>query len=156
MTWQRTTIQIPKDLKPKQRQAIALEVIDFIVERSKSGKDKNGKAFPKYSAGYANSQDFKNAGKSKGKVNLTLSSEMLNSIELLKDKAGELVIGFDKSDDELNGKAEGNILGTYGKDTPNPSKARDFLGIQEKDLNKILKNYVSDDEGRTEKLLRTK
>ena len=145
-------------MKPKQRQAIALEVIDFIVERSKKGYDKNGKKFipaSGYSASYANSQDFKNAGKSKGKINLTLSGEMLNSIEHLKDKAGEITIGFDKSDDELNGKAEGNILGSYGGD-PNPKKARDFLGIQEKDLNKILKNYVSDDSDRTEKLLRTK
>jgi len=133
-----------------------LEVIDFIVDRSKKGKDKDNKSFPGYSQSYVKSQDFKNAGKSKNKVNLTLSSEMLNSIELLKHKPGEIVVGFDKSDEDLNNKAEGNILGTYGKDTPNPKKARDFLGIAKKDLNKILSNYDTDETDRSEKILRTK
>lgn len=131
---------------------MGLEVIDFIVNRTEKGIDKNGEKFPKYSASYVNSNDFKNAGKSKGKVNLTLSKEMLNSIELLSEKSGELVVGFDKGDKELNGKAEGNIVGSYGGE-PDPKKARDFLGIADKDLDRIVKRY--EDNKRAKKILRT-
>lgn len=80
---------------------------------------------------------------------------MLNSIELLGSKSGEITIGFDKSDKELNGKAEGNILGTYGKDKPDRNKARDFLGIESGALKKILSNYKEDAKDRTDKVLRS-
>lgn len=85
---------------------------------------------------------------------------MLNSIELLKHKNGEIVIGFDKGDKELNSKAEGNIKGTYGTDRPNPKKARDFLGIKASDLKNILDKYPIKDkeelEDRVQKTLGTK
>ena len=152
MSWQRTKIQLPKQFGPIERQAIAQEVIDFIVKRSQSGKDINNNPFPKYSSSYTNSLNFKIAGKSKAKVDLTLSSEMLNSIELLSHKSGEILVGFDKADKELNGKAAGNQLGTYGKSSPIRGKARPFLGISDKDLQSIVKKYQSNDQ-RAEKVL---
>lgn len=139
--WQRVKINIPKRFGPVERQAIAQDVIDFIVERTKSGKNVDGKQFPGYSKSYTKSLDFKIAGKSKSKVDLTLSEEMLNSIGLLNHSSGELLVGFDKTDDKLNGKAEGNQLGTYGQPKPIKGKARPFLGISSADLKKILSNY---------------
>lgn len=55
------------------------------------------------------------------------------------NKAGEVKLGYEKGS-ESEGKAKGNILGSYGG-TPNKKHERDFLGITEKELTKILKNY---------------
>lgn len=142
MPQQKIIVEIPKNLKPSQRLELADLVIEHIVDRTERGLDKNGRGFPKYSKEYINSLDFKNAGKSKGKVDLKLSGDMLAAIELLKHKPGELVIGFEKGTPE-NDKAEGNILGSYGRD-PNPSKARDFLGIQGKKLRELIDAVRSD------------
>lgn len=125
-----------------EREAIALEVIDKIIKRTKQGLDKNGKEFSgkagQYTKGYKNSKNYEIAGKS-SKVNLTLSGDMLDAIEILKNST-KVVIGYEKGSSE-NAKADGNIRGTYGQPSPNPSKARDFLGISEKELNQILKKY---------------
>lgn len=146
MSWQRFKVKVPKGLSPIQREALAQEVIDFVIKRSKDGVDKNGKAFPNYSASYVKSLDFKIAGKSKGKVNLTLSEEMLQSLSLISHKPGEVLIGYDKSNAELNGKVEGNVLGTYGQSSPIKGKARDFMGIAKKDLESILDKVASKDD----------
>lgn len=131
MAWIKEKFVIPKTIKPRDRVKIAEIVIDHIISRSLSGLDKNNKKFPPYSKTYA---DRKNVGI--GDVDLTLSGELLESIKLLNHKAGEITIGFDKGDKELNGKAEGNILGSYGRE-PNKKKARDFLGIPNDELDVI-------------------
>lgn len=138
MTWVREKIKLPKSIKPAERKQIASVVIDHIINRSIAGYDKNNKKFPKYSKEYA---EKKGVGLSD--VDLLLSGEMLESIQLLSDKSGELVIGFNKSDDELNGKAEGNILGSYGGE-PNSKKARDFLGINDDELQTLIDAYSDD------------
>lgn len=143
--WQRVWVEIPKAYKPEERQAIAYEVLEYIKKRTLSGVDKEGKPFPKYSKEYVNSLDFRIAGKSKGNVNLKLSGEMLNAMQVLATKSGAVQVGFDKSDKQNNGKAEGNILGTYGSSSPKPGKARDFLGITPSDLKNILAKYPLDD-----------
>lgn len=144
--WQRVAINIPKRFGPTERMAIAQEIIDYIVQRSKSGKDIDGNRFPGYSKEYVKSLNFKIAGKSKGSVDLTLSGEMLDSIKLLSESSGKVLIGFDRGDSELNGKAEGNQLGTYGRSSPDRKKARPFLGISQEDLKKILSRYPKDTE----------
>lgn len=126
-------------MTPSQRTKLADLVIEHIVERTQNGFDKDGRAFPRYSKEYINSLDFKNAGKSKSKVDLQLSGDMLAALDLLSHRKGKLVIGFENHTPE-NAKAEGNILGSYGRD-PNPAKARDFLGIQDKKLNELI-DYI--------------
>lgn len=158
MAWQRVKIKIPENYKPSEREAIADEVIDYIIERTKSGRDKNNEAFPKYSESYKKSLDFKIAGKS-NKVDLTLSGDMLASISLLNHKRGEITVGFDRGDKENNDKATGHITGFYGRSKE--QKIRDFLGITDNDLEKkILSNYPIDDqdqrETRTEEQLRAR
>ena len=139
--WQRVNIEIPKGYSPNERRAIARDIVDFMIDRSKSGKDKDNIAFPPYEKEYKESRDFKTAGKS-SRVNLTLSGEMLDSIKLLNHSTTKLLIGHDKEDLDLNGKSEGNREGTYGGKAT--GKARDYLGITDKDLNKILNRYPKD------------
>ncbi|MEM5807980.1 MAG: hypothetical protein QW818_02505 [Candidatus Aenigmatarchaeota archaeon] len=143
--WQKFDLKIPKSLGSAERQAIAEDVIDFIIERTRSGFDVNWKRFPSYSKDYKKSLDFKLAGKKSKPVNLTLSGELLDSIKVLDNKPGKITIGFDRNDNELNAKAEGNQLGTYGNLEPIPGKARKFLGIAEEDFKKILKKYQTSD-----------
>ena len=136
MSWIKKEFIIP-DLSTEDSEAVAEELLNYIVERSKQGKGIDGEKFPGYSDAYKKSLDFKAAGKS-SKVNLTLSGEMLDSLEVLSAKKGKIVIGFQKGS-EMNARAEGNILGTYGQKTPNEKKARNFLEISESELAKMIK-----------------
>lgn len=143
MAWQKISLDIPRELKPEQRERLADLVIEHMVDRTQRGIDKDGKKFPKYSKEYIKSLDFKNAGKSASKVDLQLSGDMLAAIRLLSQKPGSLTIGFENGTKE-NDKAEGNIEGSYGGD-PNPAKARDFLGIERKKLRELI-DYVRTNE----------
>jgi hypothetical protein len=126
-------VEISDKYTPDERKAIAIEIIDFIVDRTqKRNLDKNNRPFKGYSKSYMKSLDFKIAGKN-GNVDLTLSGDMMSSIEMLNEKKGKLIIGFSKG--LQNDKAEGNILGTYGNKRP-VAPARDFLGITTRDLKK--------------------
>lgn len=149
---QRVKFDIPEGLSKEERSALADDIAEKIRKNAESGKGRsfdnlgtrNGiikeySNLPKYSPKYINSLDFKNAGKSPSNVDMTLSGDMLQSLEPVKITKNEIVLGFP---DDQNGKADGNIRGTYGSEKPNPSKARNFLGLTESDFNKILKKYT--------------
>lgn len=149
--WMKTKIKIPKKYNPEEREAIALDILEKIVERTQKGLDKDGQKFPNYSKSYKESLNFKIGGKS-SKVDLTLSGDMLADMKLLSHKSGELTIGFENGT-ESNGKAEGNIKGTYGQRTPIMGKARDFLGVQKKELVEVLDLYpIKDKDARKERV----
>lgn len=135
---QKVRIKIPTELDADQREQLSDDILEFIRRRTERGKDVNNKKFPGYSESYKQSLDFKVAGKSKN-VDLTLSGDMLAMLDVLQHKKGEIVIGFESGTEE-NARAEGNILGSYGGD-PNPKRARNFLGIDPRDLARILKHY---------------
>lgn len=130
-------LPIPKGMPADVADDFADDVIEFIKRRSESGKDKDGNKFVKYTPDYASKK-----GVARNAVDLTLSGDMLASIDKLEQKRNRIRIGFEKGSEE-NAKAEGNILGSYGR-TPNPAKARDFLGISERDYRRILKKYDGD------------
>lgn len=116
-------------------------MLNFIRDRSRNKNlDKNNRKFAPYSKSYKGSLDFKIGGKSASNVDLTLSGELLDSLDLISDTSGSLLIGHHKNDTQLNGKAEGNIKGTYGNKSQ-VTKGRDYLGITKKDLTEILKKY---------------
>jgi hypothetical protein len=140
MAQQKFKVKVSKKYNPSERVALGVEIIDHIIERSKSGKDKKNRDMPAYSKEYKESFDFKLAGKSK-KVNLTLSGEMLNALTVLDNKAGEITIGIPKDDTFNNAKAEGNIKGTYGQKKAIAGKKRDFMGISRSDLKDITGKY---------------
>jgi len=144
-----TSIVIPKSYGPTERRAIAIEILDYIRDRTNSGLDKREQSFPKYSKEYKNSFEFKVAGKS-GKVDLKLSGDMLAVMDLIKTSPGKIVIGFDPGSSEAE-RAEGNIRGSYGKSRGDKSKARDFLGIDSSVLKaKILSKFPLSDKSKSE------
>jgi hypothetical protein len=128
--WQRTKVQISDSLKPKDRVALSDAIIEYIKQRTLDGLDKNLEPFNKYTKAYA---DFKGVGVND--VDLTFSSEMLSDLKLLSHKKGEVIIGYEKGSTS-NGKADGNIRGTYGKPFP-VTKGRDFLGISQEELSAL-------------------
>jgi hypothetical protein len=117
--------------------------VEIIQARTLSGLDKNNDKFEKYTAMYA-----KEKGVGRGDVDLVLDGEMLDSLELVSHKNGELVIGYKDPSDELAGKVEGNRRGTYGQPKP-VTKPRDFLGIDVDELDVLISAYEDLD---TEKL----
>jgi hypothetical protein len=140
-SWIKKEILLPSDYSADDAQTVAEEILNYIIERTKDGKGVDntpwvGKA-GEYEDSYKNSLEFKIARKT-DKVNLSLSGEMLDSLEILQAKKGKIVIGYQRGS-EMNGRAEGNILGTYGSDVPNPSKARNFMELSNNELSKILK-----------------
>ena len=152
MAQQKTTIKVNPKYTKEQRDAIAQEIIDYMIDRTLQSKDKNNREFKPYSSEYKKSLDFKNAGKTK-KVNLTLSGDMLASMELLHNRKGAITIGYKKGSEE-NDKAQGNRTGQYGstrktkidpksgKRVSRSYKPRDFLGISRRDLNnKVLNKF---------------
>ncbi len=118
-------------------------IVEIIQARTLSGLDKNNDKFEKYTAMYA-----KEKGVGRGDVDLVLDGEMLDSLELVSHKNGELVIGYKDPSDELAGKVEGNRRGTYGQPKP-VTKPRDFLGIDVDELDVLISAYEDLD---TEKL----
>ena len=128
-------IPINKDFDEDDRERIAGEVIKHIIKRAKSGLKPTRGKFPKYTKAYA---AFK--GVSRSDVDLTLDDNMLNAMRLLKSSPGNLKIVYKEGSKE-NGKADGNIRGTYGKPKPIPGKARPFLGINKTALQAIIKKY---------------
>lgn len=119
---------------------IAEVILNHITSRTIAGLDKNNKKFKKYSEEYA---DRKGVGRND--VDLILSGEMIESLELVSHKNGEIVIGYKDPSDELAGKVEGNRTGSYGKG-PDPKKARDFLGIDKDELDILLESFRDEEE----------
>lgn len=150
--WQRFTVEIPKGYSPAEREVIGEEILDFIRERTQKGLNKVNREFPGYSAEYEKSLNFKIAGKDKGKVDLTLSGDMLGALTVLSHANGKLLLGYENGTEE-NAIADGNIRGTYGKAKPS-AKKRDFLGITKADLAKILDEHPLDESETAETISR--
>lgn len=144
------TVHVPLWLTHGERMEIGQKVIEHIVKRTrKDSKDKDGKDFSGYSKSYKNSLDFKNF-KHGSKVDLTLTGDMLDTLEILSDMDGLIDIGYHAGSAE-EGKVEGNVRGTYGNQFPIKGKARNFLGIENTELNKIIDEVTQ--AGKAEKLL---
>lgn len=131
-------VELPPGLSAEEKQAVAEEIINYIIKRTREdGVDKNGNKFKKYTKEYAKAK-----GVSRGDVDLTLSSEMLDELDYtIRNRS--LKIGYTKASSELKGKVEGNITGSYGGE-PDGLKARNFLGLSEEELESILSKYGSD------------
>lgn len=135
--WSRERIEVPEELDSAQREALGEEILSFIRKRTARSLDKDGDRFPAYTKEYTQTLDFRNAGKTKAKVNLKLSGDMLAAMDVLSTRKGSVLIGFRNGTPE-NARADGNIRGTYGKPRPDASKARDFLGIDPADLETLM------------------
>jgi len=142
-------VKIPKGHTKREREIIGQEMVDRIINRSRDErKDKNGEEFAGYSKVYAESLEGKIAGKRKGAAaNLTLTGEMLDSLDLVSSVDGELVIGYKRgTPKDVLDRADGNVTGQYGK---NKARPRDFMGIKQKEITNILKEFPIQDLGKT-------
>lgn len=116
------------------RQAIGGAIIDKITERTQSGVSLKGRPFKGYSNTYVKSLTFKVHGKSKGSVDLTLSGDMLSSMEILDNSPKSLTIGFNNELD--NAKA-------YNHNVGDTLPKREFFGVTQKEKLEI-KNQFAD------------
>lgn len=133
---QKFRFDVPKGISPADRRRIGLDVITFIQEKAineNSGYNAatgRYKRFPQYTKAYA-----KKKRTSPSNVDLVLSAAMFNAMDVVNQRSGSVTIGF--NDPSQEGKAEGNQLGSYGR-SPNPKKARPFLGISKTQLAAII------------------
>jgi hypothetical protein len=142
---QKTVIRIPKGYDESVRHLIGRAIVNRIIVRTRDENlDKNNRRLGGYDKDYSDGLDFKIAGKSRSDVDLTLTGEMLNSLDVIDSTDGEITIGY-KAGDPINGKVKGNRLGTYGQNKKVGPK-RDFLGITNGDLGKILKKFPNQNE----------
>jgi len=131
------------------KESIAQAIIDKIVSRTKSGrgmkfngeKGKEVKLKSPYSKMYAGSQDFKAFGKKKSKVNLTLTGDMLESIDIKSIKGNELVIGIVERVEKKKAYAH-----STGKENDSKLKMpqRPFFGVNSKELTAIKNKFSSE------------
>lgn len=120
---------------PALKQAVGEVFIEKLVDRTrKKGLDRRNRnltSVAPYSDSYRNSDDFKAFNKTK-KVNMTLTGDMLNLLDILNDRGNSIELGWDEEFE--NSKATGHITGNYGG---NISKKKDFFGFSSKDLKEI-------------------
>lgn len=133
---------------PALKQAIGQKIIDRIVTRTESGRgiafNDSGKATnlklrSPYSKEYADSTEFKAAGKSRGDVNMTLTGDMLGLLDIIDVTDDTITIGWD--DDEQIQKVHGHQTGKSGKV---PKMKRPFFGVSKTELLKIKADMNSD------------
>jgi hypothetical protein len=133
--------QIPEN--DALRISLGQELVDAIERQAKQGRDKNGNKFTppsnKYSDEYADTLPFKAFGKTKGRVNMTLTGSMLNAIRVKSVEPNKITIGFSESDKLQSNKAHGHITGNVGKE-------RDFFGLPDSKVNEIAEKYKDDIE----------
>lgn len=111
---------------------IALNTIDYIIQRTESGLNVRGNSFKEYPESYKKSESFEAFSKSSGDVNLTLEGNMLNSINTIEASGNYFKVGFT---DELN------TLKAYNHNTGDTVRKREFFGINKKEMNEILSEY---------------
>lgn len=135
------TIKIPYQYNDEDRALLGDEIVKFIQQRTEKGISATGKKFQGYSATYVKSLDFKNAGKSKSHVNLRLSGDMMGMLSVLNHGVGYISLGYEAGSEE-NDKAAWQQMNTK------PGfPVREFLGIEDKDLQAILdKNPPTDQQ----------
>lgn len=127
-------LEFPEDFSSEEKRQLAERVIEFIQDRTKMGYNVYGRDWSGDAGKYTPEYARKVGKKAGGPVDLALSHDMIEAIEYFP---GQGAVGF-KSGTKIERKAEGNILGTYGKPDPNPAKARPFLDILKKDLQELI------------------
>lgn len=120
-------INIPNRFSARQRKQIGQDIIARIKERTSLGLDRNNRLFAGYSPNYEKS----------GTVNLRVSGDMLAGLEVLSHGRGFIRIGF--ASRRTNDKAA-FIQAPRGQKAGN-QPVREFVGISQADLNRILASY---------------
>lgn len=122
---------------PSLVSTIGQEIIDYMTERTLNGKEIGGSKDLKkpYSKSYQDSIEFRAFGKSADEVNMTLTGDMLGSIDIADDKPDALKIAIE-GDLETKKAYNHNVGDTLPK--------RPFFGITEDELDSILSKHDDD------------
>lgn len=127
---------------PSIKRAYGLAVIDEIINRTQDKRiDKKNAPLATYSKSYAKSLAGQVYGKRAGvRANLTLSGEMLSSMDVHNERSTSLYIMFV---DETNAaKAHGHIHGIKRNDYAGKKVVRDFFGLPKDKEEQILKELI--------------
>lgn len=121
---------------------IAQGLIDYMVARVEAGKGIGGVDLAEQSYSQTYSKSLKFAAASKGKkVNMTLTGDMLRSIDLLSEDGSVVVIGIE--DETERAKAYGHQTGFRNHPTIKKAKPRRFFGLTSGEIEKVLKEFKS-------------
>lgn len=122
-------------------------VIDYIVDRTEKGKRYDGVKFSGYDQDYVESDEFKAYGKSKSKVNLTQTGNMLGQLDILEIFDNSITIGW--GDNEERAKAYGHHTGMKGHPTlEGKTPARPFFGVTRKQIENLAGPFLDDFKGK--------
>jgi hypothetical protein len=128
--------------------AIGEALAEKIRERAESGKGLDFKddgtartvaLKSPYSKTYAESLDFNAAGKSRGEVNMTLTGDMLASIQVEDRGKGKIAVFID---------GETEVLKAYNHITGDTVPRRPFFGVSKTDVRSVLADFESEIEER--------
>ncbi len=115
---------------------IGQDIVQFIQDRAADNKGIGGKALKSpYSKAYSKTTEFELAGKSPGDVNMRLTGDMLESIEVLGFDNNVLTVGIEGGEAP---KAHGHMTGKNGEV---PAMKREFFGLTEKEFQEIVAPY---------------
>lgn len=139
------TLKVPEHFDAEMRAGVAEKVMEFIIDRSKKGYNVNGRDWSGKAGEYTEAYAKRKGVSEGGPVDLSLSHDMLDGMQYFSSLSprGQVTVGYKKGT-KLEQQAEGNILGTYGQADPIPGKARPFLDILKKDLEKIVREVERD------------
>lgn len=131
--WTGVDLSLDPVLAREMQQAI----IDYMQGRVSQGLGFNKQKLKSpYQDSYAESLDFKAAGKSKGNVNMELSGDMLGSVDVIEEResGARFRIGF--TDSSVVPRAYGHISGFEGHPEQDKMEKyqRIFFGVSEKEF----------------------
>ena len=129
------TINLPPGMDATDQAEFVDLVLAHIKERSQNGVGarRRGRGYQLFSfPGYTEEYSSK---KGSSQVDLTLSGDMLEAMEVIKKTRRTVEIGYKRNNPEV-GKAEGNQLGSYGG-SPDRKKARPFLGLTKSEYEEL-------------------
>lgn len=113
-------------------QAIGQAAIDKIVKRTEDGVDVNGASLKKYAKSYIESDDFKAWGKSAGEVNMTLSGQMLGTLDVLASDGNSVTIGWSGGSESAK---------AYNHNVGDTVTKRPFFGLSASDLDELKQQF---------------
>lgn len=114
-------------------------ITNFIKERAAQNKGIGGKALRSpYSKEYQKSTEFELYGKSANDVNMKLTGDMLDAINVLDIQDSTILVGIE---DENAPKAHGHMTGKNGEV---PKMKREFFGLTQSEFKEVIKQFKSD------------
>lgn len=139
---------VGKDISGNSRlvKKITQGILDYITERSSQGLGLGRKDLHSpYSDSYAKSAPFIAAGKSKRRINMRLSGDMVRSMDILEEDGSVVTFGIEDSEEAI--KAYAHQTGFEGHPTISGPK-REWFGVTPAEVKKyVLPDFKQDIAG---------